>query len=390
VLFCDLVDSTALSTQLDPEDLHVVVRAYQETCAKVIARYDGHIAQYLGDGLLVYFGYPLAHEDDAQRAVWAGLGIIEALGQLNTRLEQEQGVRLAIRLGVHTGLVVVGEVGDSTRQEHLALGETPNIAARLQGLAAPDTLVISGATLQLLEGFFATQSLGTHRLKGLAQPLEIYQVLHESMARSRLDVGSRRGLTPLMGREQEVGLLLARWEQVKDGLGQVVLLSGEAGIGKSRLVQELQAHVATEPQAWLTPCQCSPYHRHSVLYPMIDLLERVVLQFDHQESPEQKRNKLEGLLVQRGLPLAETVPLFAPFFSLPLSADYAPLPVVRATEAENAIRPSDHAAAHRGPAADALCDGRPALGRSLDAGIPQSAGRSRPYCPHPGAANLSS
>src|SRR3989441_4344510 len=144
-------------------------------------------------------------------------------------------------------------------------------------------------------------------------------------SRSRGCVVSRRGLTPLMGREQEVGLLLARWAQVKDGLGQVVLLSGEAGMGKSRLVQELQAHVATEPQAWLTPCQCSPYHRHSVLYPMIDLLERVVLQFDRQESPEQKRNKLEGLLVQHGLPLAETVPLFAPFFSLPLSADYATL-----------------------------------------------------------------
>jgi class 3 adenylate cyclase/predicted ATPase len=325
VLFCDLVDSTALASQLDPEELRVVVRAYQDTCARVIARYDGHIAQYLGDGLLVYFGYPLAHEDDAQRAVRSGLGMLDALGQLNTRLEQEHGVRLAIRLGVHTGLVVVGEVGDSTRQEQLALGETPNLAARLQGLAAPNTLVISGATLQLLGGFFASQSLGTPLLKGIARPLEIYQILHESTARSRLDVVSRSGLTPLMGREQEVGLLRARWEQVKDGLGQVVLLGGEAGIGKSRLVQELQAHVATEPQAWLTPCQCSPYHQHSVLYPMIDLLERVTLQFDREESSEQKRSKLEGLLIQYGLPLAETVPLFAPFFSLPLSADAVPL-----------------------------------------------------------------
>ena len=170
VLFCDLVDSTVLASQLDPEDLREVVRAYQETCAKVIARFDGHIAQYLGDGLLVYFGYPLAHEDDAQRAVRAGLGMVEALGQLNTRLAQERGVHLAVRLGIHTGLVVVGEVGGGTRQEQLALGETPNLAARLQGIAAPNTLVISAATLQLLGGFFACQSLGTPLLKGLAQP----------------------------------------------------------------------------------------------------------------------------------------------------------------------------------------------------------------------------
>ena len=162
VLFCDLVDSTVLARQLDPEELREVVRAYQDACAKVIARFEGHIAQYLGDGLLVYFGYPLAHEDDAQRAVRAGLGMIEAVGQLNTRLEQERGVQLAVRLGCHTGLVVVGEVGSGTRQEQLALGETPNLAARLQGIAAPNTLVISAATWQLLRGFFACQSLGTH------------------------------------------------------------------------------------------------------------------------------------------------------------------------------------------------------------------------------------
>src|SRR5262249_40983950 len=156
-LFCDLVDSTVLANQLDPEDLREVVRAYQETCAKVIARYEGHIAQYLGDGLLVYFGYPLAHEDDAQRAVRAGLGMVEAMRGLNTRLEQDGGVQLAVRLGVHTGLVVVGDVGGGTRQEQLALGETPNLAARLQGIAMPNTLVISAATFHLLGGFFACQ-----------------------------------------------------------------------------------------------------------------------------------------------------------------------------------------------------------------------------------------
>jgi class 3 adenylate cyclase/predicted ATPase len=362
VLFCDLVDSTDLARQLDPEDLREVVRAYQDTCARVIARYDGHIAQYLGDGLLVYFGYPLAHEDDAQRAVRAGLGMIEALGQLNTRLAQEgatlscrpsavadagnglpalacvsthvrptqsrqRGVQLAVRLGIHTGLVVVGEVGGGTRQEQLALGETPNLAARLQGMAAPNTLVISGATLSLLGGFFACQEIATPLLKGFPQPIDVYQVLYESTARSRLEAAGSMGLTPFVGREQEVALLRERWAQVKDGVGQVVLLSGEAGIGKSRLVQVLKEHVASEPQAWLTPCQCSPYFQNTALYPMIDLLERVALQFDREEMPQQKLSKLEGFLVQYGLPLADTVPLFASLLSLPLGTDYAPLTV---------------------------------------------------------------
>jgi TOMM system kinase/cyclase fusion protein len=325
VLFCDLVDSTVLASQLDPEELREVVRAYQETCAKVIVRYEGHIAQYLGDGLLVYFGYPQAHEDDAPRAVRTGLGVIEALEQLNIRLEQERGVHLALRLGVHTGLVVVGDVGGGTRQEQLALGETPNLAARLQGMAAPNTLVVSAATLQLLGGFFTSQALGTSVLKGLAQPVEVYQVLHESMARSRLEAAGSTGLTPLVGREQEVALLRARWVQVKEGLGQVVLLSGEAGIGKSRLVQVLTEHVAAEPQAWLTPCQCSPYYQNTALYPLIELLERVALRFEREESPQQKLRKLEGFLVQYGLPLTEAVPLFAALLSLPLGTDYAPL-----------------------------------------------------------------
>src|SRR5262249_37242697 len=176
----------------------------------------GHIAQYLGDGLLVYFGYPLAHEDDAQRAVRAGLGIVEAMGGLNARLEQEglrpaptqsrqRGVRLAVRLGVRTGLVVVGEVGGGSRQEQLALGETPNLAARLQGIAAPNTLAISATTLPLLGGFFACQALGPHPLKGLVQPLEVYQVMYESMARSRLEAASSTGLTPLFWRGQVMG-----------------------------------------------------------------------------------------------------------------------------------------------------------------------------------------
>ena len=219
VLFCDLVDSTRLASQLDPEDLREVVRAYQDTCATVIARFDGHIAQYLGDGLLIYFGYPLAHEDAAQRAVRAGLGMVEALAPLNTRLEQAHGVRLAVRLGIHTGLVVVGEVGSGARQEQLALGETPNLAARLQGLATPDTVVISAATAHLIHGYFVCQPLGAPVLKGLPQSLQVYQVLHESGAQTRLDVVTPRGLTPLVGRDEEVGLLQRRWDQATSRAG---------------------------------------------------------------------------------------------------------------------------------------------------------------------------
>ena len=185
--------------------------------------------------------------------------------------------------------------------------------------------MISITTFQLLGGFFACQPLGTPPLKGVAQPLTVYRVLYESMARSRLEAVGSAGLTPLVSREQEIGLLQERWAQVKDGVGQVVLLSGEAGIGKSRLVQVLQEQVAAEPQAWLTPCQCSPYHQHTAFYPLIELLERVTLRFEREESSQQKLRKLEGLLVQHGLPLADAVPLLASLLSLSLSGDYAPV-----------------------------------------------------------------
>jgi len=325
VLFCDLVESTALSTQLDPEDLRDVVRAYQATCAAVIQRFEGHIAQYLGDGLLVYFGYPQAHEDDTQRAVRAGLGILGALPTLNTRLEQRHGVRVAVRLGIHTGLVVVGEVGSGDRQENLALGETPNMAARLQGLAAPDTVAISAATFRLVQGYFTYEELGAHPLRGVAAPVPAYRILGESGVQSRLDAATPTRLTPLVGRDEEAALLQRCWAQARAGQGQVVLLSGEAGIGKSRLVQVLKEHVAAEPQAWLIPCQCSPYYQNTALYPMIDVLERVTLRFERDESPQHRLSKLEGFVVQYGLPLAEAMPLFAGLLSLPLSDTYAPL-----------------------------------------------------------------
>jgi class 3 adenylate cyclase len=219
VLFCDLVDSTRLANQLDPEDLREVVWAYQQTCAAVIQRFSGSIAQYLGDGLPVYFGYPQAHDDDAQRAVRADLGILAAMQTLNARLGHNQGVQVAVRLSIHTRLVVVGAVGGGGRQEQLALGDTPNIAARLQGLAAPDTLVLSEATSRLVQGYFVCQALGLHPVKGLDQPLAVFQVLEESGAQSRLEVVTPRGFTPLVGREEEVALLPRRWAQSQDGLG---------------------------------------------------------------------------------------------------------------------------------------------------------------------------
>jgi class 3 adenylate cyclase len=323
VLFCDLADSTRLARQLDPEDLRVVVRAYQETAAAVIQRYEGHIAQYLGDGLLVYFGYPQAHEDDAQRAVRTGLELLAALQTLNSRLVPEQGVRLAVRIGIHTGLVVVGEMGGGGRHEHLALGETPNLAARLQGLAEPDTVVFSDTTARLVQGYFVCQDRGVHTLKGLDTPVRISQVVGESAAQSRLDVVTVSGLTPLVGREPEVTMLLERWQQSTAGRGQVVLLRGEAGIGKSRLVEVLYERVSSTGVPRLV-FRCSPYHTTSALSPVIAHVQRV-LRFDRDDTPAQKLDKLEQVLRTYGFPVPEIVPLVAALLAVPLLERYPPL-----------------------------------------------------------------
>jgi len=324
VLFCDLVDSTVLASRLDPEDWGAVVRAYQDTCAKVIARYEGHIAQYLGDGLLVYFGYPHAHEDDAQRAVWAGLGMVEAIEQLNTRLAQDNSLQLAVRIGIDTGLVVVGEMGGGTRQEQLALGDTPNLAARLQGIAAPDTVVISAATHRLVQGYFTAANLGPQPLKGVAAPVPVYRVLGISMAQSRLDVAGATGLTPLVGRESELALLRERWAQSQAEQGQVVLLSGEAGIGKSRLVAVLRERVVGEGSPGIV-LRCSAYHTQSMLYPVIVHLQRV-LDWRRNAPPAAKLDALERTLQMSGLALDETVPLLAALLSVPLrEGRYPPL-----------------------------------------------------------------
>jgi class 3 adenylate cyclase len=231
VLFCDVVSSTALAEQLDPEDLHEVLQAYRAASTEVIERFGGYMAQYLGDGLLVYFGYPHAQEDAARRAVHTGLGIVHAVAHLNGRLERCYGVRLAVRLGIHTGLVMISDVGTKSRAAPLAVGATPNIASRLQGLAAADTVLVSDETFQLVQGYFTCEALGVHTLPGVATPTAVYRALEESGAQTPFDAATARSLTPFVGRETELALLRERWSQVQQGMGHVVILTGEAGIG---------------------------------------------------------------------------------------------------------------------------------------------------------------
>ena len=243
--------------------------------------------------------------------------------QLNSRLEQEHHVQLTVRVGIHTGLVVVGEMGGGRRHERLALGDTPNLAARLQGLAEPDTVVVSADTLRLVEGYVQYTDLGPQSFKGVDAPVSVYRVLSEGTAQSRIEVMAAHGWTPLVGREAEVALLRERWAQARDGLGQVVLLSGEAGIGKSRLVQVLHEHIATEPHARLE-WRCSPYAQQSALHPVMEHLHRL-LRWRPDDAPAEKLGTLEATLTASDLALPEMVPLFAALLSLPLPERYPPL-----------------------------------------------------------------
>jgi predicted ATPase/class 3 adenylate cyclase len=328
VEFIDLVGSTMLSQQLDPEELLAVIQAYRETCASVIRRFEGHLAKYIGDGLLVYFTYPVAHEDDAQRAVRAGLDIVAALPELNVRLQSTLLTHgcapLQVRIGIHTGLVVAGEMGVGDQPEPLAIvGETPNIAARLQEKATPNSVVISSATHRLVSGLFEYEWLGPQILKGISTPMVVCRVVRESPAQSRFEVAVRTGLTPLVGREEELALLQRRWEQAKAGAGQALLLSGEPGIGKSRLAQTLKERVDAEG-ATKIEFRCSPYHQNSALYPIIDNLQRL-LQFSRADAPAVKLEKLQLTLSPYRFLQADTVPLLASLLSLPHPESAPPL-----------------------------------------------------------------
>jgi len=326
VMFCDVVNSTALSETLDPEDLRDYMRLYQETCAKVIHRFDGYIAKYLGDGLLVHFGYPNAHEDDAQRAVRAGLGMLDALKFSNFKTAAGQAVPIDIRIGIHTGLVVIDEVGAESQRKMDIVGETPNIAARLQSLAETNTLIVSADTYHLIAGFFEEEYLGPQTIRGYSTTIDVYRILHESSARTRLQVrSSLSGLTPMIGRDGEISRMQGLWSSVVEGQGQTVLLCGEAGIGKSRITNALKVHVAKEQDAWLTETECSPYNQNTAFYPISQLMERTVLQFTPEDDVPMRYAKLEGFLAQFGFVMEECVPLLAPIMSLPPIPKYKPL-----------------------------------------------------------------
>jgi class 3 adenylate cyclase len=273
VMFSDLVGSTALSARMDPEDLREVISAYQKCVAETVARFDGFVAKYMGDGVLVYFGYPQAHEDDAERAVRAGLELIASVAGLKTCAS------LQTRIGIATGLVVVGDlIGSGEAQERGIVGETPNLAARLQGIAEPNTAVIAEATRKLLGNLFELQDLGAKDLKGIAGSVHAWAALRPSSAEGRFEALRASGLTALVGREEELELLLRRWSRAKTGEGQVVLLSGEAGIGKSRLTAALLERLATEPHT-RSRYFCSPQHTDSAFYPIIGQMERAARAF---------------------------------------------------------------------------------------------------------------
>jgi class 3 adenylate cyclase/predicted ATPase len=317
VMFSDLVGSTALSARMDPEDLREVISAYQRCVAETVQRFGGFVAKYMGDGVLVYFGYPQAHEDDAERAVRSGLALIEAVGKLGS-VEL-----LQVRIGIGTGLVVVGDlVGSGEAQERGVVGETPNLAARLQAEATPGTIAIDTTTRRLLGGLFEYRDLGGIEAKGFASRVQAYEVVRPSMVESRFEA-LRTATTPLVGRDEEVDLLLRRWEQAKDGDGCVVLISGEPGIGKSRIAQTIVERLGGEPHTRLRYF-CSPHHQDSALYPSIAQFERAA-GFRREDTAEQRLAKLEAVLAQGTNDLSEAVPLLADLLSIPAGDRYPTL-----------------------------------------------------------------
>ena len=308
VMFSDLVGSTALSARMDPEDLREVITAYQKCVAETVGRSGGFIAKYMGDGVLVYFGYPQAHEDDAERAVRAGLELVAAVSDLKTHTV------LQARVGIATGLVVVGDlIGSGASQEQAIVGETPNRAARLQGLAEPNSVVIAESTRKLIGDLFELEDIGTQDLKGIEGPVRAWAALRPSSVESRFEAFHAGSLTELVGREEEIELLLRRWSKAKAGEGQVVLVSGEAGIGKSRLTAALSERVASEPHTRLRYF-CSPQRTDSALYPIIGQMERAA-GFAHGDTTRTKLDKLDAVLA-RSYTQPEERALFAELLSL--------------------------------------------------------------------------
>ena len=316
VMFCDLVGSTALASRLDPEDLREVIGAYHKCVAETIDRYNGFIARYMGDGVLIYFGYPHAHEDDAERAVRSGLAIVEAVRRVPTP------ELLRVRVGLATGLAVVGDlIGSGAAQEQAVIGETPNLAARLQALAGTDEVLIPESTRRLVGNLFDYQSLGEVEVKGLASPIVAFRVVRESPAGSRFEA-LRTGEAPLVGREEEIELLGRRWAQAKSGAGRAVLVSGEPGIGKSRLAEAFRESLEGEPHTLLRYF-CSPHHHDSALFPFIGQLERTA-GFERDDTPSVRLDKLEAFIAANALAEGD-LPLLAELLSVPVEHRYPAL-----------------------------------------------------------------
>ena len=320
VMFFDLVGSAALSARLDPEDLREIISAYQKCVVETVQRFDGFVARYMGDSVLVYFGYPRAHEDDAERAVRAGLELISAATALESRAP------LQTRVGIATGLVVVGElIGSGDAQERSIVGQTPNLAARMQGIAEPNTVVMCESTRKLLGNLFELKDLGPKDLKGIAGPTRAWAALRASSVASRFEALHATGLTALVGRSEESEMLLRRWSRAKSGAGQVVLLSGEAGIGKSRLTAALEESLANEPHVRLH-FFCSPQHTDSAFYPIIGQMERAA-GLAHDDTPQAKLDKLDALLTQTSTSIQDAA-LFAELLSLPTDGRYPALDLI--------------------------------------------------------------
>jgi len=318
-MFCDMVGSTSLGQRLDPEELGRVISAYQGVCFEAVRRFEGHVAQLLGDGVLVYFGYPQAHEDDAQRAVRAALEIQRELEARSAEHKQRGEPELRARIGIHTGPVVVSRLGGEAHQETLALGDTVNVAARLQAIAEPGSVVISDAALRLVAGLFVTRDLGAPGLKDIAQPIRVHAVLRVAGVRAR-DATARSDL-PLLGRDREVDLLLDRWERTREGFGQVVAITGEPGIGKSRLVREFSERIAADAHTALD-LACSPFATGSAFQPAIELFERG-FGFAETDAPAERLAKLEAALMQiPGVEPKDAVPYLAALLGLPPSARF--------------------------------------------------------------------
>ncbi len=329
VMFCDLADSTELSTKLDPEDLQDVIRSYQETCTGLIQEYEGFVAKYMGDGILVYFGYPKSLERNAERAVRSALNIVLAMGGLNRTLDKDKGVEIAVRIGIATGIVMVGEiVGEGMAQERTVIGEAPNAAARLQGLAERNGIVIGDLTREISGDTFYYKDLGSQKLKGLPGLVQAWGVTGLRADESVKAYADEHDAIPppvLIGRDEEIGLLHRAWQTTKDeGRGQVVTLSGEAGIGKSSLIDGLKAEVRAEGLPQLT-MRCSPYHTNSAFYPIIEHFKRLA-RWQPDDDATARLGKLELMLDRYAQPKSESVPLMAALLSLVVSTErYPPL-----------------------------------------------------------------